>query len=239
MLKKINRPSPNFEARPPRTSPDLIILHYTDMRNAQDALERLCNPDSKVSAHFLISKEGILYQLVDPMYSAWHAGVSSWQGRRDTNHRSLGIELDNGGHTFGPEPFPAPQIEVLLTLLGELTAFYVIPSHQIVGHSDVAPLRKKDPGELFPWEHLASKGFGLWPASPSVFTPWGLLEIQKAFSEIGYDCPQTGTWDKTSQAVCHAFQQHFTPHELTGFPTKLTRQALQGLLQKAKSLESA
>lgn len=240
MLKKIHIPSPNFEERTPGATPDLIVLHYTDMKDAQAALDRLRSPEAKVSAHFLINKEGVIYQLVDPMYRAWHAGVSSWQGRQDTNNRSIGIELDNAGHAFGPAPFPNSQIDVLIDLLAELTRLYAILPHQVVGHSDVAPLRKKDPGELFPWGHLASKGFGLWPlsANPAAsLESWGILDIQKALVEIGYHCPQTGIWDEGSTQVCRAFQRHFTPHERTGHPTHLTGQVLQGLLKTVKSLE--
>jgi len=234
-LKKIHNPSPNFEPRPPGAPLDMIILHYTDMLTAEEALARLCDPISKVSAHFLIGKEGMLYQLVDPEYRAWHAGVSSWEGENDINSRSIGIELDNLGHTFGPEPFSMPQINTLLDLLAELTQIYGIPAHRIVGHSDVAPLRKQDPGELFPWRDLARKGFGLWPNEilrplepPPPLSP---LETQQALCNIGYGCPLTGVWDDDSQKVCRAFQQHFTPSELTGLPSDLTHRTLQELLK--------
>lgn len=234
-MKKIQNPSPNFEPRPPGAPLDMIILHYTDMLTAEEALARLCDPISKVSAHFLIGKEGMLYQLVDPKYRAWHAGVSSWEGENDINSRSIGIELDNLGHTFGPEPFSMPQINTLLDLLGELTQIYGIPAHRIVGHSDVAPLRKQDPGELFPWRDLARKGFGLWPNEISrplePPPPLSPLETQQALCDIGYGCPLTGVWDDDSQKVCRAFQQHFTPSELTGLPSDLTHRTLQELLK--------
>jgi N-acetylmuramoyl-L-alanine amidase len=242
MLRKIHNPSPNFEPRPPGTPPDMIILHYTDMLTAEEALTRLCDPISKVSAHFLISKEGELYQLVDPKYRAWHAGLSSWAGEKDINSRSIGIEMDNLGHTFGPEPFPIPQMNRLLDLLAELTEIYGIPAYRIVGHSDVAPLRKQDPGELFPWHDLAKKGFGLWPkdnsSSFSPSTPLSFLEVQQALQDIGYGCPLTGIWDDDSQKVCRAFQQHFTPSELTGYPSQLTYETLQELLKVVRSLKS-
>lgn len=234
ILERIHYPSPNFEPRPSGMLPDLIVLHYTDMSSVQEALVRLCDPEAKVSAHFLINKEGVLYQLVDPDHRAWHAGLSSWQGVDDVNSRSIGIELDNLGHTFGPEPFPELQIKTLVALLGELTTLYAIPPHRIVGHSDVAPLRKKDPGALFPWGILAHKGFGLWPTAlkmPIVPDLMSTLEIQRSLSKIGYSCPQTGTWDEVSQNVCLAFQQHFTPHELTGHPTALTCQVLGEILK--------
>lgn len=241
MLEKIPYPSPNFEPRSPKAPLDLIVLHYTDMRNAQEALARLCDAGTRVSAHFLIHKEGTLYQLVDPIYCAWHAGLGSWQGETDINHRSIGIELDNAGHTFGPEPFSVPQMNTLADLLDELTKIYGISPHRIVGHSDIAPLRKKDPGALFPWASLARKGFGLWPfetrSAPPVspLPPMDSLEIQRALSDIGYGCPHTGVWDEHTRKVCQAFQQHFTPHELTGYPSSITCQVLQDLLKVIKS----
>jgi N-acetylmuramoyl-L-alanine amidase len=238
MLEKIHCPSPNFEPRPQGVPLDMIVLHYTDMLNAEEALERLCDPQAKVSAHFLISKEGELYQLVDPKHRAWHAGVSSWEGQGDINSRSIGVELDNLGHTFGPEPFSKVQMKTLLALLEELTQTYGIQPHRIVGHSDVAPGRKKDPGEWFPWHVLAEKGFGFWPQEKmasqhiSVVPKMSIEEMQQAFSDIGYECAKTGVWDEESQAVCLAFQRHFTPQDLTGYPTNLVKQTLQGLLKQ-------
>lgn len=240
MLRIIHSPSPNFEPRPAGVLLDMVILHYTDMLTAEEALARLCDPIHKVSAHFLIGKEGTLYQLVDPKYRAWHAGLSSWSNEQDINSRSIGIELDNFGHTFGPEPFPDPQISTLLDLLTELTQTYGIPAHRIVGHSDVAPLRKQDPGTLFPWHELAKKGFGLWPNEkalpPPPLVPLSFLEVQQALYDIGYECPVTGVWDDDSQKVCRAFQQHFTPGELTGFPSELTYEKLHVLLDMVRSL---
>lgn len=233
MVEIIHRPSPNFDLRPSGTDPDLIIIHYTDMTSCEEALARLCDPEAKVSAHFLISKTGVLYQLVDPNYRAWHAGKSTWEGKLDINNTSIGIELDNFGHSFGPESFPEDQITVLLHLLKELTQTYQIPSHRVLGHSDIAPLRKQDPGDLFPWHVLAKAGFGLWPEEGQ-FLPeqsWDTSRIQNAFLRLGYACPQTGSWDEETQAVCFAFQRHFTPEELTGQATNLTRRTLEKLLK--------
>ena len=241
MVKKIHKLSPNFGLRASGVLLDMIVLHYTDMLNAEEALAKLCNPVSEVSAHFLVTKEGALYQLVDPKYRAWHAGASYWAGEKDINSRSIGIELDNPGHTFGPEPFSVSQINTLLGLLTELTETHGIPAHRIVGHSDVAPLRKQDPGELFPWHDLAKKGFGLWPRGelPSSYLSPALsfLETQQAFCDIGYACPLTGIWDDDSQKVCLDFQQHFTPSELTGYPSELTHQIVQELLKVVKPLK--
>ncbi|MBM3633292.1 MAG: N-acetylmuramoyl-L-alanine amidase [Alphaproteobacteria bacterium] len=233
MLTRIHYPSPNFESRPAGALVDMIILHYTDMTSAQSALDRLCDPEAKVSSHFLISKEGTLYQLVDPVYRAWHAGESSWQGRQDINSYSLGIELDNLGHTFGPEPFPEAQIITLLELLTELTTEYGISPKSILGHSDIAPLRKRDPGAMFPWALLGKRGFGQVPlptATEEQFPQMTISEVQGALLKIGYFCPQTGEWDEDSQKVCRAFQQHFTPYEVTGHPTNLMLQVIKGLV---------
>lgn len=212
--------------------PDLIVIHYTDLLTAQEALTRLCDPEAKVSAHFLITKEGTLYQLVDPKLRAWHAGLSSWEGDTDINSRSIGIELDNHGHTFGPEPFPPAQMMTLLEVLEELCEVYRIPRHRIVGHSDVAPLRKQDPGALFPWADLATHGFGLWPTSDSNrLTQMTVVEIQEALTQIGYACPLTGVLDDETKLVCLAFQRHFTPSELTGIPSDSMVLALQVVMR--------
>jgi N-acetylmuramoyl-L-alanine amidase len=206
------------------------------MLSAEEALQHLCNPGSRVSAHFLISKEGTIYELVDPGKRAWHAGVSFWQGDNDINNRSIGIELDNLGHTFGPEPFPAIQISSLINLLEDLTRTYAIPPHRIVGHSDIAPSRKQDPGELFPWAKLASHGFGIWPGAKDLSHAMSIPEIQKALADIGYFCPPTGVWDEHTQQVCLAFQRHFVPNKLTGLACDMTCQKLIGYKQLVSEL---
>lgn len=156
-----NYTSPNYNERPLEKPINMVIVHYTDMLSAEEALQRLCDPASKVSAHYLIDKQGQIFQLVDEAHRAWHAGVSSWEGETDINNGSIGIELDNGGHTHGPEPFPDEQIRSLLVLLKDLVDRHKIQPHRILGHSDIAPGRKIDPGPLFPWDILAKHGFGL------------------------------------------------------------------------------
>lgn len=209
--------SPNFNERPSFRKLDLIIIHYTGMATAQAALARLCEPNTKVSAHYLIERNGQLYQLVDEKKRAWHAGVSFWQGETDINGISLGIELDNGGHDFGLPAYPEIQIKALLSLLNELVQKYHIPKNRIIGHSDIAPTRKMDPGEHFPWRILHNHGFGLWPeSSPASPQPQSIHEVQKTLAVIGYDCPLTGTLDPQTVAIIKAFQQHFTPQEITG-----------------------
>ncbi len=153
------RPSPNYNER--KAPLDMIIIHYTDMASAEEALERLCDASSEVSAHYLIGKNGQIYQMVKDEMRAWHAGVSSWEGESDINSRSIGIELDNGGETQDYPSFPTIQIETLISLCHSLIAKHNIPRARIIGHSDVAPGRKKDPGPQFPWNLLNAQGLGI------------------------------------------------------------------------------
>ena len=156
--------SPNFGERAGGVKPSLIIIHYTGMVTAAAALERLCDPASEVSAHYFIDEGGQVLNLVDEEYRAWHAGVSHWRGEADINSHSIGIELVNPGHEFGYEDFPGVQIAALITLCKEIMGRYEILPESVLGHSDIAPGRKSDPGEKFPWEALACEGVGLWPA---------------------------------------------------------------------------
>lgn len=209
--------SPNFNDRPSSKKLDLIVLHYTGMVPAQAALTRLCDPAAKVSAHYFIEENGLVHQLVDEAKRAWHAGISFWNEESDINGISLGIEIDNGGHDFGLPAYPMIQIEALLRLLDELVQKYQIPKERIIGHSDVAPTRKLDPGEHFPWTLLNDHGFGLWPeATPVRPQPQSILDTQHVLASIGYDCPLTGILDTETIAAIEAFQRHFTPHEITG-----------------------
>jgi len=144
----IDMPSPNFGPR--RGGPvDMLILHYTGMNSAEDALARLCDPAAEVSAHYLIDQRGIIYRLVDEQCRAWHAGIACWAGETDINNRSIGIELVNPGHEFGYEPFPPRQMAALIALGQAIVERHPIPPWRVLGHSDVAPARKTDPGELF------------------------------------------------------------------------------------------
>jgi N-acetylmuramoyl-L-alanine amidase len=205
----IERPSPNHDAR--ERGIDMLVLHYTGMKTAEDALARLCDPAAKVSAHYTIDRDGTVYVHVDEARRAWHAGVSYWAGARDVNARSVGIELVNPGHEFGYEPFAAEQIEVLIDLAGEIMQRHCILPARVVGHSDVAPARKTDPGELFPWAQLADYGIGLWPGHS---TKALRLPIETALGEIGYGVPPHVDWPL--DAAIAAFQRRFLPHAITG-----------------------
>lgn len=202
-MRLIEQPSPNHDARRADLPLDLIVLHYTGMRSGEAALARLCAPEAKVSAHYLIDEDGRTWRLVPEERRAWHAGLAHWQGVRDVNAVSLGIELVNPGHEFGYRPFPAAQMDALRELLAEVTARCAIPASRLVGHSDVAPERKQDPGELFDWRALAADGFGLW--SDAVDPDDG-----GDFAALGFDP------DADPVAVIRAFQRHWRPGRVDG-----------------------
>ena len=162
-MKRVDRPSPNQDDRD-GAGIDMLVLHYTGMPSGAAAIDRLCDPAAKVSAHYTVDEDGTVYAHVPEARRAWHAGVSHWAGAANINSRSIGIELVNPGHEFGYRPFPEAQIAALTTLCHGILLRHPIPSWRVLGHSDVAPARKDDPGELFPWKRLAEAGIGLWPA---------------------------------------------------------------------------
>ncbi|VAV95902.1 FIG001385: N-acetylmuramoyl-L-alanine amidase [hydrothermal vent metagenome] len=220
----ISHPSPNFDDRPAAATVKYLILHYTGMATGQAALDRLCDPAAKVSAHYLIEEDGRVFSLVAEHKRAWHAGVSSWAGERDINGLSIGIELVNPGHD---EPgykgdyrsFPKEQMTALGNLCKDILSRHDILPWHILGHSDVAPMRKCDPGELFDWRSLASEGIGLWPErnDPSLGQDWqDISVVQQNLAEFGYDIKVTGKLDSQTRAVLSAFQQHFRPADTAG-----------------------
>lgn len=210
--------SPNFNDRD-GTPIDMLVLHYTGMKTAQDALDRLCDPIAEVSAHYMIDEEGTLSVLVDEADRAWHAGVASWRGDSNINSRSIGIELVNPGHEFGYRAFPDAQISVLIDLCCGILDRHDIPARHVVGHSDVAPTRKEDPGELFPWKWLAKSGIGLWSTDVSSFNPVQPDAASEILSSIGYEMVDL-------DAVVVAFQRHFVPDSLGKGLDERTRRLL-------------
>jgi len=181
-------PSPNFNVRADDTKLDFIIVHYTGMQDAHTALARMLDPQSKVSAHLMIDEAGEVYRLVADEHRAWHAGQSFWQGLTDLNSLSIGIELVNKGHEFGYTPFPAAQIEALKTQIAFLMKTHSLPASCLWGHSDIAPLRKEDPGEFFPWQDLAAEGMGVWAQpAPADNGPWDEKEVATLLQKVGYD----------------------------------------------------
>lgn len=213
----IERESPNFDARPAGTKIDILLLHYTGMQSAAAALERLCDPAAKVSAHYVIEEDGRTYRLVPEEMRAWHAGVSHWAGASDINARSIGIELVNPGHEFGYRAFPAAQMQALTALCRDILRRRPISPARVLGHSDVAPSRKEDPGELFDWRGLAAAGIGLWPDTPQTpdATP-DIGDIQQMLHDFGYGIARSGVLDEESRKVLRAFQRHFRPSRLSG-----------------------
>jgi N-acetylmuramoyl-L-alanine amidase len=202
-MKRVDMPSPNSDDRG-GVAIDMLLLHYTGMASAAAALDRLCDASARVSAHYTIDEDGTVYAHVPEARRAWHAGQSWWAGESDINGCSIGIELVNPGHEFGYREFAQAQIASLITLCHGILLRHPIPSARVLGHSDVAPARKDDPGELFPWVELAKAGIGLWPEA----VPGDLGA--DALTRYGYDpgAPQ----DK----VITAFQRHFRPKKLDG-----------------------
>jgi N-acetylmuramoyl-L-alanine amidase len=225
----IRRLSPNADERPAGVLIDALILHYTGMPTAQAALERLCDPVAAVSAHYLIDEDGAVMALVPEERRAWHAGVSMWQGRPRLNDGSIGIELVNPGHAWGYRPFSEAQYEALIPLCRSILRRWPIPARQVLGHSDVAPERKEDPGELFDWSRLAAAGIGLWP-EPGSGRERPVATLQVELARVGYPVPTHGAMDEATCRVIVAFQRHFRPERCDGLADQATRARLDGLL---------
>jgi N-acetylmuramoyl-L-alanine amidase len=233
----IEAPSPNFDPRP--TPPDMIVLHYTGMPTGEAAIERLRDPAAKVSAHYVVEEDGRIFRLVPEERRAWHAGVSFWKGVRDINTASVGVEIVNPGHEFGYRPFPDAQIASVIALVADIRTRWTVENDRIVGHSDVAPDRKDDPGELFPWKRLAEAGHGLWvepPAAPGAplaegEESTGVFALQAGLTRLGYDCAPSGRFDAHTKAVVTAFQRHWRQEQVDGVADGETRARLIGLLR--------
>ena len=221
----IECPSPNFDARPAGQAIDMLILHYTGMKSPQDALARMYDQTAKVSAHYCIDEDGTLLRLVPEERRAWHAGESAWAGAGNINARSIGIELVNPGQEFGYRGFPKAQMETLVTLAREILARHPIPARHVLGHSDVAPLRKEDPGELFDWARLAAADIGLWPGEPAPGAAPDAARLKQDLADFGY-----GYLDEDPRAVVAAFQRHFRPAGVTGDADAETAARLTALL---------
>ncbi|MBT4935073.1 MAG: N-acetylmuramoyl-L-alanine amidase [Rhodospirillaceae bacterium] len=203
-----HQPTSNFDERSAEIPIDMLVLHYTGMESAQAAIDRLCDPGTKVSAHYVIDEDGALTQLVGEDCRAWHAGEACWRGDHDINARSIGIELVNPGHEFGLSPFPEKQMQALEKLALNIISRYQIPARNVVGHSDVAPRRKTDPGELFDWFRLFKAGVGVWPED-ALSLEMNQQEGTDLLAKFGYE---TVDFTKTVEA----FQRHFRPTSITG-----------------------
>ena len=236
-MTPIPAPSPNFDAR--TGPPDMLILHYTGMPTGEAALARMQDPEAKVSAHYMIETDGRVFALAPEARRAWHAGKSFWRGATDINSCSVGIEIVNPGHEFGYAPFPDPQIATLIELMSDIRSRWTIPDDRILGHSDVAPGRKEDPGELFPWKRLAEAGHGLWvepPPAPGAALAegdegTGVFALQAGLTRFGYDCAPSGAYDAWTTTVVHAFQSHWRQTDVSGAADGETRARLMALLR--------
>lgn len=230
--------SPNHGPRPQGLRPDILLLHYTGMPTAAEAIARLCDPVANVSSHYVVDEDGAILRLVPEARRAHHAGVSSWQGTTDINSRSIGIEIVNPGHEFGYRPFPDAQVEAVIALCRDILARQPIAPERVLGHSDVAPERKEDPGELFPWDRLAAVGIGRWvepaPISDGPAFRRGdeglpIRALQAMLAHYGYGLDLTGVFDARTEAVVTAFQRHFRPARVDGIADRSTLETLHRL----------
>jgi N-acetylmuramoyl-L-alanine amidase len=208
MIKKnYSYTSPNFGPRPEGMLIDTIVIHYTEMKDDVSALQRLCDAEAQVSSHYLINKKGEVFSLVPDALRAWHAGPSCWRGREKVNDFSIGIELDNNGK----EEFSTPLMESLIELCYELVKEHPIKQQNIIGHSDVIPSRKFDPGRLFDWKLLAENNIGIYPNVNGKSIIPDIEIIQKMLANYGYKIEITGIMDQLTIDVMRAFNEHFNP----------------------------
>ncbi|WP_421722831.1 N-acetylmuramoyl-L-alanine amidase [Bauldia sp.] len=231
-------PSPNHGPRATGKPVDILLIHYTGMTSGARALEWLCNPKSAVSSHYLVFEDGRTVQLVDEGQRAWHAGRASWAGETDINSRSIGIELVHPGHEHGYRGFAAPQIAALINLCAGILSRNPIPPARVLAHSDAAPERKDDPGELFPWQELHAAGIGHWvpPVSEADSVPIdrsdseAVAAFQSRLATYGYGIAVDGTYAARTEAVVRAFQRHFRPGKVDGLADGSTVATLDALL---------
>ncbi|HEU0082223.1 MAG TPA: N-acetylmuramoyl-L-alanine amidase [Bradyrhizobium sp.] len=232
-------PSPNYGDRAQGRAPDMIVLHYTGMPDAEGALARLCTVGTDVSAHYVVLEDGRIVQCVPEGKRAWHAGVSSWAGEQDINSCSIGVEIVNRGHDWGYPDYPRRQIAAVTALCRGIMLRRNIVPQRVLGHSDIAPARKQDPGEKFPWHSLANSGVGHW-VLPAPVVPGDALKsgasgddvraLQEALKRYGYGIEPTGKYDPPTIEVVTAFQRHFRPAKVDGAADRSTLATLQALL---------
>jgi len=241
------RPSPNHGER--NASPDMIVLHYTGMPNDEDAINHLCNPATEVSAHYVVLQDGYIVQLVAEARRAWHAGASSWAGESDINSRSIGIEIANPGHDHGYPAFPKRQVAAVTALCRSILSRHRIAADRVLAHSDIAPSRKRDPGEKFPWKALADSGIGLW-VKPTPMTQAGpvftlgdsnpaIAETQAQLASFGYAVTASGHLDGATRDAVAAFQRHFRPQRVDGNIDESTLATLKDLIAARDAHPSA
>jgi N-acetylmuramoyl-L-alanine amidase len=235
--------SPNYNERRGFNRPNCVILHYTGMPTGAEALTWLCDPASEVSSHYFVWEDGRVIQLVAEDRRAWHAGRSFWKGESDLNSASIGIEIVNPGHGpapgVNPPPFPSAQIERVIALVRDIAARHSIAPERVLAHSDIAPARKIDPGEKFPWDVLARRGVGHW-TTPAPITGGAVYRrgqegppiraLQALLALYGYGVELTGVYDGQTQTVVAAFQRHFRPARVDGKADASTLATLRALI---------
>jgi N-acetylmuramoyl-L-alanine amidase len=254
-LVRVARPSPNFDER--GRPIDALILHYTGMQTGEIAIQRLCDPApragayafawekpedpearlGRASAHYVLEEDGRVVDLVDEGKRAWHAGAGIWRGEADLNSRSIGIEIVNGGHDFGLPDYPEPQIAALMELVGDISRRNGLKRHQVIGHSDIAPARKSDPGEKFPWRRLGEAGLALWPQNPVDAPACDVSAVQRDLAEIGYGLAVSGIRDPDTVLVLKAFQRRFRPSRIDGVADDETRSLIGDILRQTRLLD--
>ena len=238
-------PSPNRDMRPGHMPVDVLVFHYTGMTSVSEALSRLCDPEVKVSAHYLVDEQGTIYRLVAEDKQAWHAGISCWNGKSALNENSIGIEIANPGHEYGYRAFPAVQMEAVLRLSQDILTRHAIAPKDMVGHSDIAPNRKTDPGELFDWQYLAKNGVGVWPKVGKIKRPHEVISspgdetkdvalFQKLLNQYGYHIRVDGFYGQKTEAVIRAFKRHFVQERVDAFWDRLAQETLEALLLACK-----
>jgi N-acetylmuramoyl-L-alanine amidase len=232
-------PSPNHGERK-KGPPDMIVLHYTGMPTGEAAVALLCAPESQVSCHYVVWEDGKIWQLTPESRRAWHAGASFWAGETDINSRSIGIELVNPGHDGGAPPFPQAQIDATIALVRDIARRLRIAPQRILAHSDIAPARKKDPGEVFPWARLHEAGLGHWtppaPIRPGPVSEPGAIgppvaTLQSMLAGYGYGVTTNGVYDEATRDAVAAFQRHFRPEKVDGIADRSTVETLRNLLE--------
>jgi N-acetylmuramoyl-L-alanine amidase len=239
------RSSPNHGERRTGAQIDMIVLHYTGMSSTTAAIDHLCSPYSEVSAHYVVLEDGTIIQCVPEARRAWHAGQAAWAGETDINSCSIGIEIANPGHDHGYPEFPRRQIAAVTTLCRSIFTRHKIPRERVLGHSDVAPARKRDPGEKFPWRILHGSGIGLW-VNPAPIAPNGpiyvlgesdatVAEAQRLLAGYGYAASQSGYIDGPTRDAIAAFQRHFRPAKVDGVLDRSTLATLKTLVAARNS----
>lgn len=238
------RPSPNFEPRRCARRPDILLLHYTGVETAAKAIDWLCRRESRVSCHYIVDEAGLITQMVSEEARAWHAGVASWAGETDINSASIGVEIHNPGHELGYPEYPEAQLQALEALARDIMARHGMAGERVLAHSDVAPTRKKDPGEKFPWARLAKAGVGHWvEPEPVIVAEAGIsvgaagpffADVQTKLRDYGYGIEPTGVVDGRTEFVVKAFQRHFRPQRVDG---RIDQSTVTTLARLAAALE--